>query len=229
VDQRAHNVQQALWRLFGRLPEPKLTKGNTALVCVDLQYMDAHPDFGLGAKSKELGLTDFLADYWTRVHGTVLPNVRRLQDIVRRQAVELIHVRVASMTADARDATRRYQSMGLRTPAGSKDAEILPEVAPQGDELVLSKQTSSAFNSTIIERLLRNLGIENLIIVGVVTNGCIESTVRSAAELDFGTIVVSDATAAMTSDLHDHALLSMSYKDAVIKTTDEVAALLESL
>ena len=104
-----------------------------------------------------------------------------------------------------------------------------PEVAPQGDELVVSKVTSSVFNSTNIDRLLRNLGIRNLIIAGVVTNGCVESTTRSAAELDYGTIVVEDATAAMAPQLHEHSILSMSYKDAVIKSTDEVVKLLEDL
>lgn len=94
---------------------------------------------------------------------------------------------------------------------------------------MLSKLASSAFNSTAIDRILRNMGIQNLIIVGVVTNGCIESTTRSSAKLDYGTTVVSDASAAMAPQTHVHALLSMSYKDAVIKKTAEVAAQLEQL
>ena len=106
----------------------------------------------------------------------------------------------------------RYKALGLRTPRDTKEAEILPELAPEGDELVISKVTSSAFHSTNIDRLLRNLGIRNLIITGVVTNGCVESTARSAAEYDYGTIVVEDATAAMAPQLHEHSILSMSYK-----------------
>jgi nicotinamidase-related amidase len=222
-------LKKNLWALFGRLPEPKLSRANTALLCVDLQYVDAHPDFGLGAKAKHLGIGDFLDYYWGEVQGTVLPNVRRLQDVARRKGVEVIHVRVAANTADGRDTTRRYLSMGLRTPRDAREAQFLPEVAPCGDELILSKLTSSAFNSTVIDRLLRNMGIENLVIVGVVTNGCVESTVRSAAELDYGTIVVSDATAAMAPQLHEHALLSMGYKDAVIHTTDEAVGMIEAL
>ena len=222
-------LQGYLWALFGRLPEPRLTKETTALLCVDLQYVDAHPDFGLGAKAKDLGIAHFLDYYWDRVEHLVLPNVQRLQATARERGVEVVHVRIASSTADGRDSTLRYKAMGLRTPRDTKEAQFLEEVAPQGDEVVIGKVTSSAFNSTNIDRLLRNMGIRNLIITGVVTNGCVESTTRSAAELDYGTIVVEDATAAMAPQLHEHSLLSMSYKDAAIRSTDEMVALLEAL
>ena len=218
-----------LWTLFGRLSAPELTKETTALLCVDIQYVDAHPDFGLGAKAKELELAHFLDYYWDRLDTVVIPNVRRLQDVARSKGVEIAHIRVASSTADGRDSTLRYKSFGLRTPRDTKEAQFLEEVAPQGDELVISKVTSSAFNSTNIDRMLRNIGIRNVIVTGVVTNGCVESTTRSAAELDYGTIVVEDATAAMAPQLHEHSLLSMSYKDAAIRSTDEVVGLLEAL
>jgi nicotinamidase-related amidase len=222
-------LQQNLWAVFGRLPEPKLTKETTALLCVDIQYVDAHPDYGLGARAKDLGVADFLDYYWDQLDNVVIPNVQRLQAKARAKGVEIIHIHVASKTADGRDSTLRYKALGLRTPRDTKEAQFLDEVAPQGDELVINKVTSSAFNSTNIDRLLRNMGIRDLIITGVVTNGCIESTTRSAAELDYGTILVEDATAAMAPQLHEHAVLSMSYKDAIIKSTDEVLALLDAL
>ena len=215
--------------LFGNLAPPTFTRETTALLCVDIQYVDAHPDFGLGAKAKELGLAHHLDYYWDRVENIVVPNVRRLQDVARAKGIEIAHIRVASSTADGRDSTLRYKSFGLRTPRDTKEAQFLEEVAPQGDELVVSKVTSSAFNSTNIDRIFRNIGIRNVIVTGVVTNGCVESTTRSAAELDYGTLVVEDATAAMAPQLHEHSLLSMSYKDAAVRSTDEVAELLEAL
>ena len=215
--------------LFGNLTVPELSRETTALLCVDIQYVDAHPDYGLGAKAKELNLEHHLDYYWDRVENTVLPNVRRLQDVARSKGVEIVHIRVAASTADGRDSTLRYKSFGLRTPRDTKEAQFLDEVAPQGDEVVINKVTSSAFNSTNIDRVLRNIGIRNVIVTGVVTNGCVESTTRSAAELDYGTVVVEDATAAMAPQLHEHSLLSMSYKDAAIRSTDEVVALLEAL
>ena len=222
-------LRQTLQALFGNLPEPQLAKENTALLVIDVQYVDAHPDYGLGATAKKLGLASALDYYWNQLQSRVIPNIQRLLATARQKGIELIHVRVASNTQDGRDSTLRYKAMGLRAPRDSKDAQILPEVAPQGDELVISKATSSAFNSTNIDRLLRNMGIRNLIMTGVVTNGCVESTARSAAELDYGVIVVEDATAAMAPQLHEHSILSMSYKDAAIKSTDEVVKLLEAL
>ena len=222
-------LQQMLQTLFGRLPEPQLTRENTALLSIDMQYADAHPDYGLGARAKELGLAGGFDYYWSRLGEMVIPNIQRLLAAARQAGIEVIHFRVASQTRDGRDSTLRYKTLGLRVPRDTKEAEILPEVAPEGDEMVISKVTSSAFNSTNIDRLLLNLGIRNLIIAGVVTNGCVESTTRSAAEHDYGTILVEDATAAMAPQLQEHSILSMSYKDAVIKSTDDVVKLLGSL
>ncbi len=222
-------LQDLLITLFGRLPEPDLTRENTALLCIDVQYMDAHPDYGLGARAQELGLNDKLSYFWSRIDEMVLPNMQRVMAAARKAGVEVVHVRVASQTADGRDSTLRYKALGLKTPRDTKDAQFLPEVAPGEDELVVSKVTSSVFNSTNIDRLLRNMGIKNLIIMGVVTNGCVESSTRSAAELDYGTIVVEDATAAMAPQLHEHSIISMSYKDAYIMSSDEVVKKLEAL
>jgi nicotinamidase-related amidase len=222
-------LQDMLITLFGGLPEPDLARDNTALLCIDVQYMDAHPDYGLGARAKALGLEDKLSYYWSRLDELALPNMQRVLAAARKAGIEVIHVRVASQTADGRDSTLRYKALGLKTPYNTKDAEILPEVAPGEDEIVVSKVTSSVFNSTNIDRLLRNLGIKNLILMGVVTNGCVESSVRSAAELDYGTIVVEDATATYAPQLQEHSILSMSFKDAAIKSSDQVVEALEAL
>jgi nicotinamidase-related amidase len=222
-------LQQNLWVLFSKPREPMLTRETTALLCVDLQYYDAHRGYGLGAKAKRLGVPDFLEGYWERLERMVIPNVNKLQESARARGLEVIHVRVATITRDGRDNTVRYKTMGSGSPHNTKDAEFIPEVAPQGDEIVISKVTSSAFNSTNIDRILRNVGIENLIVVGVVTNGCVESTVRSAAELDYGVYLVEDATAAMAPQLHEHSILSMSYKDAAIKSTDEILRMLSDI
>ena len=213
----------------GPLPELKLTKENTALLVIDIQYMDAHPDYGLGAKAKVLGGMEFLDYYWDRLESLAIPNIQRLLTTARKQGVEVIHVRVASSKDDGSDSSVRFRSKGRAAPVQSKDAEILPEVTPLDDELVISKTTESVFNSTNIDRLLRNMGIQNLIITGVVTNGCVEGATRSAAELDYGTILVEDATAALAPQLNEHAILNMGHKDARIKSTDEVVQLLESL
>ena len=215
--------------IYGRLPEPKLTKDDTALIIVDVQNVCAHPEHGFGIREKELGLDGYLDYYWDRIASMVVPNVQRLLAAARKRGVEVIHSRVGTATDDGRDSSLRYKAFGLQDGRDSIEAQVLPEVAPQGDEMVFTKCTSSIFNSTNIDRLLRNLGIRNLIITGVETNGCVESTVRSATELDYGTILVEDATAAMFPQVQEYSIFSMKTKDAIIKSTDEMVRLLETL
>jgi nicotinamidase-related amidase len=189
---------------------------------VDLQRHETESEQGVGRRARERGLEAFLAEYYARVHDVVLPNVVRLQAAFREQRIEVIHIRVAAATADGRDNTRRYKRMGAASAAGGTGTEFAAGVGPIDDELVINKLTSSPFNSTNIDRVLRNLGVSNVVVVGLVTNGCVESTARSAAELDYDVAVVADATAAMAPQLHDASLLNMSYKDAAIVSTDYV-------
>ena len=113
--------------------------------------------------------------------------------------------------------------------ANPKETEILSQVAPQGDEIVLSKTTCGAFYSTNIDQVLRSLGIRDVIVAGVVTNVCVDATVQGASEHDYGVVVVEDATAAHAPQLHQHSIFTMSYRDATIKTTQEVVQLLDAL
>ena len=211
------------------LPEPELRKDNTALLIIDVQYLTCHPDWGMGVKAKQKGFFEDLAWYWDRSRNVMIPNLQRLIATCRQVGVEVIHSRIATLTRDGRDTTRRYKALGVSTTPDAKEAEILPEVAPQGDEIVLSKLTSSVFNSTTLDSVLHNIGIQNLIVVGLATDGCVESTVRSATEKDYSVILVEDACGTIAPQLHEAAVLIMGYKDAIIKSTDEMVAALEAL
>jgi nicotinamidase-related amidase len=218
------------WALGLKPREPKLSRATTALLCIDLQYLDAHPDYGFGALAKTLGIADFMDDYWERLNDTVLPNVARLQATARAVGVEVVHCHVGLNTPDGRDKNAgRFGRAGVGDLIQQAGTEFLPQVAPQGDEVVIRKFTQSPFNSTNIDRVLRDLGVKDLIIVGVVTDGCVESTARSAAELDYGVYVVEDGTAAVGRQLHDNSILSMSTVTAAITTTDAIVKELEAL
>ena len=225
----SEELNQMLPTVLGWIPEPELALDTTALVIIDMQYACAHPDYGVGAKAKEHGW-DGLDSFWARLDELVLPNLQSLLATARKVGIEIIHVRIASMTRDGRDSSARMKAYDIPGTRGSKDAEFLPEVVPQGDELVVDKSTSSVFNSTNIDRLLRNLGIRNLIVTGCTTNGCVESSTRSAYEHDYGVILVEDATAAIVPQLHENAVLNMKHQQiAFFKSTGEVIKLLEAL
>ena len=72
-----------------------------------------------------------------------------------------------------------------------------------------SKVSSSPFNSTAIDRFLRNLDIDTFLVCGVVTNGCVEGTVRDASDLGYQVIMVDDACAAVTPALHQAAITNL--------------------
>jgi nicotinamidase-related amidase len=79
---------------------------------------------------------------------------------------------------------------------------VIAELEPLEGELVVEKNTSSAFNSTGIEWFLRNMDVTTLVVAGVATDMCVETTARDAADRGFDVIVVEDAT--MTYYEHHH-------------------------
>uniref|UniRef100_A0A6T5WN92 Isochorismatase-like domain-containing protein n=1 Tax=Erythrolobus australicus TaxID=1077150 RepID=A0A6T5WN92_9RHOD len=111
-------------------------------------------------------------------------------------ALEQIYTTIESLTADGRDQSLDYKISGFLVPRGSDDARVVAAIAPRGDEIVLAKSSASVFNSTSLEYVLRNIGIEQLAVCGIVSNQCIESTIRDAADRGFLCSMVTDATAA---------------------------------
>ncbi len=213
--------------VFPRLPEFPIVPERTAIVTIDMQYLDAHPDFGLGRRAKEAGTYELLRPYFDDVKA-ITPNIRRLQDAARRSGIEVLHVRIVPRTEDARECPPITRLRKLRYPKSSPEGDILEEVAPQGDEISLTKITSSAFLSTDLELILRNMGIDTVIFCGVITNGCVESSVRDARDLGFMPIVVSDGCATWTREMHERALRFIAGSFGNVRTTEEIVAAIET-
>jgi ureidoacrylate peracid hydrolase len=87
--------------------------------------------------------------------------------------------------------------------AGTWDAEVVAELGCGPGDLVVDKVRFDAFQWTSLEPLLRGLGVDELVICGVVTNICVETTIRSAFMRDFGVIMLADCCAAQTRRLHE--------------------------
>jgi len=142
--------------VFPPLPHFAITRDSTALIVVDMQKLDAHPEFGMGAKARAAGIGDVFAYYWEAVQAAVR-NQQRLIKAARAISIPVIYTRIATLTRNARDVGRQHQYVNLAVPKDSTDAEILAEIAPAPDDIVLSKTSSSPFNSTGIHQLLHNL------------------------------------------------------------------------
>jgi ureidoacrylate peracid hydrolase len=87
--------------------------------------------------------------------------------------------------------------------AGTWDAEVVAELGCGPRDLIVDKVRFDAFQWTSLEPLLRGLGVDELAVCGVVTNICVETTIRSAFMRDFGVIMLADCCAAGTRRLHE--------------------------
>lgn len=194
------------------VPEPKempFDAGKTALLIIDLQYLDAHPDGWMGRLCRAQGKPDLLNERWEFID-EILPNVRRLQDACRAGGIELIHIRVKYLTKDCRDGQRSLAKDEKAISADARDDDFLEMIAPQGDELIIDKTSAGTFNSTAIDQILRNMKVDRLWVTGIVTEGCVELTARDAADRGYYVTLVTDCLASSTRVAHHDALQRMT-------------------
>jgi len=200
-----------------------VSAGKVALVCIDVQYLDAADGWGLFADPESSGVPEEGRKYYfDRLKTTVLPGMRLLQDAFRSEALEVIHCRICALTRDGRDRGAGHRRLNLLAAPGSKEAEFLEEVAPVGDEIVINKTASGVFSSTNLHYVLGNLGVRTLYLTGVYTNECVETTARDACDLGYFVTVVDDACATVTPRLHEASLATLRDRYARISTVREV-------
>lgn len=209
--------------------EFELRRETTGLVVIDMQYVDAHRDYALGLSLKETHpeIWDY---YFTRVERVVVPGCKRLIDAFRAAQLRIIFVTLGPELPDGGDmvALRRPKvTPGLESMLygrGTFEHQILEELTPRPGEVVINKTSRGAFNSTAIERLLLNLGLESLIVAGVSTSSCVETTARDAADRGWKVAIVEDATAELDEPSHDATLRQFAARWGRVWTVDETLA-----
>jgi nicotinamidase-related amidase len=219
-------MHDPFYDLFPPREAPPIEDRKAALVVIDLQYLDAHPDGWVGRIARNRGREEHLRERWDGIDA-IVPNVRRLQDAFREAGQEVVHVRVAYRTRDARDAGLAHMPAAdlEGDERDERDDDFLPEVAPQGDEMVFSKKSASVFSTTEIDDVLRRMGIEHLVVTGIVTDGCVELSSRDAADRGYRVTLVSDACSASTPEAHEDAIARMTDGSFIAaRTTEDVAA-----
>ena len=103
----------------------------------------------------------------------------------------------------------------------------MPQIAPREDELIVDKLTSGAFNSSILDHSLRNMGVSDVVIVGIATDMCVFGTARVAAELGYNSLLCEDACATYTAKAQEDAMLMHARVFGRVATTEDVIAELE--
>lgn len=149
---------------------------------------------------------------------------------------EVIFTAIASLTKDGRDISLDYKLSGpyfamIPKVCTSIDDIFLPSIRPDFDtgkgDIYIPKTASSVFHSTNIDYVLRNLNIQQLVIVGQITEQCVESTVRNAADMGYLVSVVEDACASHSSAAHEQGLSGMKGYCRTV-TTQQVIEEVES-
>ena len=186
-------------------PEPEdivLNAEETALLVIDIQ-------------NKYMGVPDDPEENrrWTpffeRMNSIVIPNTATLIKTCRQKNVEVMFARIACLKQDGRDRSLSQKKPGwnyLLMPQNTGESQLVPEIVPQDDEIVVCKTTDSALTGTNLRLILSNMTIKNVIVAGIFTDQCVSSTVRSLADESFNVIAVEDCCAAGSYELHEKEL-----------------------
>jgi ureidoacrylate peracid hydrolase len=203
--------------------EVPLVPRETALLFIDVQNFGGDRrggEFG-GASAQEIDAR--YGYYFAQLETVALPNMQRLQRAFREAGIEVMYTVIESLTRDGRDRSLDYKITGFHVPKGSWDARVLDAIAPAEDEIVLPKTSSSVFISTNIDYVLRNLGVRQLVIAGLLTDQCVESAVRDACDLGYLVTLVTDACATMSQERHEATLRAIKGYCRQ-RTTDQLLA-----
>lgn len=194
-------------RAMSQQPSPKLSR--PALVVWDMQYGIAQRAFNLAE---------------------IVAKIKILRDAFHKSAIPVIYSQHTGLPYEylSAAALASYKRRGIDPKAGfmregSKEWQILEELAPAHEDLVLRKHTASFFFGTMLDQLLRNRGIDTLVLAGVSTEAGIEGTARNAAYLGYVPVVVEDAVGSSDKEAHEKALWVMK-RMFDVRTADAVMA-----
>ena len=157
----------------------------------------------------------------------IMPNVLRLQQVFRKARRPVIYTRHAHhpQMLDAGIMVRWWKENIVE---GTPESEIHAGLAPRASEKIVTKHRYSAFYDTDLQTVLRSLRIEDLVLCGVMTNMCVESTARDAYFRDYHTFLPADAAGAPTEEMHRASLLNLAYGFSWITKTAVIVRQLEA-
>lgn len=200
-----------------------LDPGRTALLMIDVQRTYLEP------KETPAETARWQA-FYDRMRGTVIPNASRLIAACRDRGVEVIHARIACHKQDGRDRSLSQKKPGfnyLLLPKDSPEGQLVEDLEPAGDEIVMLKTTDSALTGTNLRLILHNMGITDVICAGIFTDQCVSSTVRSLADESFNVVVVEDCCAAATQELHEAELRIINMIYCHVASLDETLGFID--
>ena len=189
-----------------------------AIVVIDMQNDFCHPD-GLFAK----------AGKDTTAIREMLPRAVSFVETARRLGVRVIFVQQTTLRDDRSDspAYLRFKVRDDKAPdytlEGTWGWQYIDEMNLRPDDFVVRKSRSDAFLHTNLDQVLRAARIETMVVIGPVTEGCVEATVRSGLHHDYYVVVVRDCVASVNKALHEGSMRLMEARH-IMANSDELLA-----
>jgi nicotinamidase-related amidase len=212
------------------MPDVRIDPKKTALLIIDMQNEFVSREIGESVAFKEAGEWERWLPFHDRLDDIVIPNNVRLLEYFREKGMAVTFGRIACLRPDGEDRTPVQKQPGwnnILLYVNTKEAQMIDELAPLPEEIVVNKTTDSVVSGTNYSRLISNLGIDTVICTGIVTDQCVASTVRGLGDDGFRVITVHDACAAATMELHDAELKIMNHLYCHVLSTDETIELLD--
>ena len=218
------------WLEVMRAGTPEIKPHKSALLIIDMQEYQVRKDWPLYKLMNESvpGILDYFVDQVSKV---VEPNIKKLIDLFRENKMKIVYAMFSSFNKDGSDLTRKIKGFNEITKQQygevlfpHKDhpgSQIINSLKPKSEEMVVVKNTSGIFTATNLELFLQNMGVEQLFVVGVVTNICVEGSARAASELGFDVFIIEDACTAWSPEIHNNTLVSFEMMFGSVITTDE--------
>jgi ureidoacrylate peracid hydrolase len=195
---------------------------NWALMVIDMQNGFCHDDGSFAKMTAERGMSIEMCK-------EAIPGCQRLASLARQKSRPVIYTRYTyhQNYFDGGILVEKYPDIPKSgsLAAGSWDAEIVDQLTPEPSDLVIDKSRYSAFYGTRLEPLLTGHGIDTLVMCGVTTNICVETTARDAAQRDYRVLIVSDATGELTRERHENALAILDYGFGWVVSVDDIVDL----
>lgn len=186
-----------------------------AVVVIDMQYTYTDPSSAVGS---------------SRLQPTI-NSVQKLLKVARRRKIPVLYV----TTKHRRDGLdmgllqRKIKFLHRHLIEGTRWVEIDEQVKPKPGDFMIVKKTTDAFSYTPLDLILRNLGVDTLLITGCSTSACIRATVESAHKLGYRPIIPMECTNDRDSEAHEYHLFDMNAKYADVLSLARVVRYLNGL
>ncbi len=210
----------------------KIDPKKTALLVIDMQKYQVQRNWTL-FKAVD-GMNPGMLNYFVKeVEEKVVPNLKDLIQFCHDTNIPVIYTKYSSFRPDGsdlpgptkkvNDVSRNFLGDAAFPYITHEGSEIIEELEVDGTkDWILQKNTSGTFISTKLDHLLRNMGIEVVIVTGVVTHFCVESTAREASDYGFEVYIIDDCCAGWSPELHEVALKTFGLLYGYVFTLDKL-------